>query len=682
MSALEQSKREATLWRMRVAMGLFLGCLCVVLVRAAWLQLMQGSQLSSMAREQYEKELPLMPRRGPILDAKGKPLAISIETDSVFVDANTAAAPPRMPRDLPPATVEGMNELAKLLQLDPGLVQSKFDQKSAFSWLKRFVTPEEAAAVAKLNLKGVGLRKEFKRFYPERGLAAQLLGIVSQATGMNEGLERVYDEPLRGEAQEIQGLRDVRGNLMLSEAGLPPTVRAGATVQTTLDVAVQHVAEESLAAAVTKYRAAGGIAVVMEPNTGAVLAMASVPTYNPNVGAALNPAHRINHAVTSAYEPGSTMKCFLMAAALAEKVIRPDSMIEVTGGEMKFGRKRVSDSHRPESNFETATEVLATSSNVGSARIGLKLGHERLIDWYKKFGFGERTGVNLPGETRGILPTNKGELTTATNAFGQGISASPLQVASALSAIANGGTLMRPYVVAKVTRADGEVLVERGPEPVREVMSKQVARSVTEMMKAVVLPGGSGTQAAIPGFSVAGKTGTAQKADPNTRSYGALRFSSFMGFAPAEAPRVAVYVAIDEPKGEVFGSKVAAPVFREIAAAALQSLSVLPSGAPDPIRAAVEQKRLSQHEPDEREAPALDEGFIDDEAALEVAAMGDGALLVPDIRGLSSREALRRLSDRGLGAELTGSGRVAHQRPQAGMLAKPGTLVRVEMDGT
>lgn len=677
----------ATRWirlRLGLCAVLFLTLLAVVMVRAVYLQVLQGDELGDLARDQYLRELALSPRRGAILDARGIPLAISLETDSVFVDAKSAGKEQKDARDQLPVDAKGLGKLARALKMDLAPVAKKFAQKSAFVWLKRRVTPTEAQEVSRLGLKGVGLVKEFRRFFPQKELASHILGTVGIDSEGLEGVERAQDAALRGSMQEVHGFRDVRGNVLFQEPGVPTGALGGATVQLTIDSAIQRAAEVALADGAAKAKAAAGVALVMDPQTGAILALANVPTFNPNAPGDQLAARR-NRSVTDQYEPGSTMKCFMMAAALTEKLIRPDTLVDVTDGELQIGRKKIRDSHKPEENAETATRVLATSSNVGSARIGLKLGAERLVGWLHSFGFGERTGVGLPGEARGVLqdPQRMGEIATATTAFGQGMAATPLQVVTALSALANGGLLMRPFVVSKVTRADGEVLLERKPEPVRQVVTKEVARTVTTMMKAVVATGGTGTLAAVPGFTVAGKTGTAQKADPLTHGYGDKRYSSFMGFVPADAPRLAIYIALDEPQADVYGGKIAAPIFREIASAALQQLNVSPE-KPQTLELAVlrrdaPKKKGAKAEVkvvESEEGTPFDEGFVDDESGLADAAP-PGALVVPDLKGLSARAALRILGERALEADLEGSGRATTQKPEAGRLVPPGTRVHV-----
>jgi len=663
--------RAARSIRRRLALcgALFLLPPAAILARAVQLQVQQGDRLAGMARDQYLRELELTPRRGLVTDAHGAPLAASAEADSVFVDPSAA-------KDLP------VERLAKALHLDAGFVRRRASGKGSFAWLKRRVSPGEAEAVRGLRLEGVGNVKEFRRFYPQRELASHVVGFVGIDNDGLEGAERAWDHALRGSLLEVRAIRDARGAQLLQEPGVPSAALSGATVELSIDSAIQHAAEQALARGVAKANARAGMIVVMDPHTGAVLALANHPTYNPNApGSDLD--SRRNRAVNDTYEPGSTVKVFTMAGALADGAVRPDTRVEVGDGKLPIGRRTIRDSHRPPAPELTATEVLSLSSNVGAARIGLRLGPARLSAWLRAFGFAERTGVGLPGEPRGQLqdPERMKDIGTATTAFGQGMSATPLQVTTALCAVANGGRLLRPYVVQRVVQADGTPLLERKPEVVREVIAPATARTLAGMMVAVTRKGGTGTLAALPGFDVAGKTGTAQKPDPLTRGYSAdRRFSSFMGFAPAQRPRVAVFVGLDEPKGDVYGGLVAAPVFREVAAEALRQLGVEPDGVGvGALDVAIAQKRLERAASDAARPsdPLVAEDELGDEGELPPA--GDGAI-VPDLTGLSMRAAMRLLHERGLEADPSGTGRALSQEPKAGRTVARGTKVRVVLN--
>ncbi len=661
--------------RLTLCAAVFFLLFAAVMGRAVQLEVLEAGRLGSMARDQDWRTLDLTPRRGPILDARGLPLALSIETESIFLDPNSARAPRKDAQDARPLSARDVRRLARALHLSVGEIKRKLALDRSFVWLERRLPTAEAEAALALHLKGVGSIKEYRRYYPQKQLAAHVLGMVGIDGSGLAGVELAEDTLLKGAPEQVHGIRDVHGRLLFEEPGLPAGALAGATVRLTIDATLQHVAETALAQEVHDARAKAGMAVAMDPRTGAVLALANVPTFNPN--APDGPlAHLRDRAVTDQFEPGSVMKCFLMAGALTDHEITPSTLVDVKGGVLQLGRHRIHDAEKPKADEITATQVLATSSNVGASRIGLGLGPARLIGWYRAFGFGEKTGVDLPGEVAGVLqnPARMGDVATATSCFGQGMTATPIELATALSALANSGTLMRPFVVARVTRADGEVLFDRKPEEVRQVVSPEVARTVVSMMEAVVRRGGTGQRAAMPGFVVAGKTGTAQKADPLTHRYGDQRFASFMGLVPADSPRVVVYVGIDEPQTSHYGGTVAAPVFREIATAALQELGVAPTQSPNPLAVAVAQQDAAKEDAQTVEGAALDQDAVDSTPAPKV---GEGALVVPDLTGLSARAALRALASRSLEAHLSGTGAVEKQYPAAGRRVAPGTRVDV-----
>ena len=672
---------DSTKWiRLRLIFcgACFFGLLGGILTRAVQLQLYQGDRLGEMARDQYLRSIELEPRRGPIVDAHGKSLAVSVDADSIYVDPKQFEKLSLHDR----ANLE--RQLAKSLDLDKDAVHRHVMAGGAFSWLKRRMTPAESQLLRKLPLEktGVATVREFRRYYPQRDIASHVVGMVGIDNEGLDGIERMQDASLKGSSQEMSSVRDSRGRMLVEEADLPGTLPEGSTVQLTIDSTIQQAVEEALRTAMGKTKALASMAIVMDPRTGAILALANNPTFNPNAPGDME--SRRDRIVTDLYEPGSVMKCFVLAGALAEGLFTPQSPVDVSGGVLQIGRRTIHDSHKPHSNIETVTQVLATSSNVGAARIGLRLGGDKIVSTLKQFGFGERTRITLPGEGRGVLqdPKRMGEIGAATTSFGQGMTATPLQVATALSAIANDGFLMRPYIVQKVTTRTGEVLFDQPPETVRQVLTPDIAHQVREMMVAVTTDTGTGKEAAVAGFRVAGKTGTAQKADPHTRTYGGKRFSSFMGFVPAEDPRLAIYVAFDEPQGNVYGGAVAAPVFREIATAGLLQLGVMPSGV-DPLQPPKGAKAAAVVTKKKKEPPPVVEETVDEDEDVPdasddvVASAANGASAVPDLHGLSARSALRVLGEKAFEADLEGSGHVVSQKPEPGRTALRGTRVHV-----
>ncbi len=558
---------ESPVRRIRIrifVLGLLLfGSLGGLLARAVRLQLGEEKKLGRVAREQYQATVSLPGRRGDIRDRNGVALASSVQVDSIFAD-------PRAILDLDEA-VEG---LAGALHLPARALRRRLAEKGRFVWVKRQVTAAEARAVEGLGLSGIGAVKESRRFYPERELAAQLLGFTGVDGEGLEGLERFYDQVLAGRSVLLPCVRDARGRLIAEETATADDLE-GAALDLTIDRALEYLAQQAIDRQVAESHAASGIAIVLEPATGALLALAVAPPFNPN---SVRPSDRDalrDRAVTDAFEPGSTFKSFLAAALLQEKVATPATPLFAENGAWRIGRRTLHD-HEP-FGWLTLARVLQVSSNIGAAKFGLALGRIRLHDYLQAFGFGARTGIALPGEVRGTVASLRSDISVATASFGQGVTATPLQIVTAFGALANGGTLMRPYVVERIVEPDGRSVTTE-PRPIRSVVSRAVARTVTKMLEAVVEKGGTAPAAAVPGYLVAGKTGTAQKADPLTGGYSAdKRFASFVGYLPAQAPRFVIGVFVDEPKGKIYGGEVAAPVFREIAEGALRQMGVPPT---------------------------------------------------------------------------------------------------------
>jgi cell division protein FtsI (penicillin-binding protein 3) len=446
--------------------------------------------------------------------------------------------------------------------------------------------------------------------------------------------------------------------------------REGARVELTLEQGLQLAAERALSRAVSSSRAVSGVAIALDPRTGEILALAVAPAVNPN--ATRRGGELRNRAVADSFEPGSTMKTFTIAGALDRGALRPLDPIDCGNGRLAVGAHVIHD-HAP-LGWVGASKVLSSSSNVGAARIGARLGREGLFETLAAFGFGERTGVGLPGEVKGQVPVPRSDIALATQSFGQGLTATALQVTNAMAAIANGGTLMRPLLVRRVVDpATGDVLEEARPEAVRRAVSAETAAIVSRWLVGVVEDEkGTGRRARLDGWRAAGKTGTAQKADPVSGGYSADRhYSSFVGFAPAEAPRIAIGVFVDEPKGEIYGGEVAAPPFREIAEHALKLLGVPPSG---PALAAAAP--VDAPEPAAAEAA---EGPPAVEQAARTAPGGGAGIAVPALAGLPARAAVRTLEALDLAAELRGSGRVVGQSPAPGKIVARGTRVRMTL---
>jgi cell division protein FtsI (penicillin-binding protein 3) len=615
---------------------LFSALLALIVGRAVDLTVLRGPDFVRRADGQHTEEVTLVPERGPIVDRNGEALALSVKVPSIFVHPRQfAGQEARLP------------ELAAALGVTPRRLRARFDATRRFIWLERHASPRHAEAVEHLGLRGVGTLLEGRRFYPHEALAAHVLGFVGTDGGL-EGLEGRFDRMIRGEAQTLEVYRDAYRRAIY-KAGVHAGPTEGSRLEVTIDAGLQAITERELASGVAAARAAGGAAIVLDPWTGEVLALANVPTYNPNEpgdGRERRWRDRIrNRALTDPYEPGSTFKAVLAAAALQERIVTPNEMIFCENGRYPVGRWTLHDSHPH--GWLSFAEVIQYSSNIGAAKVGERLGRDRYFRHLRDFGFGERTGIELPGETPGILrPVDSwARIDLLTHSFGQGVSVTPIQMAVAFAAIANGGTLMRPWVVRRITSPTGAVLLENEPRPERRVVSPEVARVTTELLRRVVEEkGGTGAKARLDDFSVAGKTGTAQKVDPRTGGYSSKRIGSFVGFVPADGPRLVILVLIDEPGTSSYGGVVAAPVFRSIATAALKQLGVQPA-----VEMAAAVPPAAAAPPAATVPPP------------EAAASG-----TPSFLGLSMREALSRAQDAGWTVRVRGSGWVAMQDPPPG----------------
>jgi cell division protein FtsI (penicillin-binding protein 3) len=638
----------------------------VVAGRAVQLQIFRREDLSSQARDQYVREMELKPRRGPILDRNGVTLAADVEADSAFVDPKEFDARAK-PGDL--------GRLAGALQVDGAALAKRIARGGRFAWVKRRLSPAESSAVRALKLPGVGFVKEFRRYYPARDVAGQVLGAVGESGEGLEGIERLHDEVLQGEPVRIAGLRDARGALALDAPPVPSDALVGGRVELTIDQALQSFAEAALARMVEKARAHAGMLVAIDPATGEILALANAPLYNPNA-AKRAPEAMKNRAVLDSFEPGSTMKTFTLAGALEAGVLKEDDSIDCENGRLRIGRHVINDHHGL--GWVGPARVLMSSSNVGSAKIGARLGREGLRRTLGAFGFGERVGLGLPGEPRGVVPQPRADIALATMSFGQGLTATPLQITAAMSAIANGGVLMKPTLVRRIVErkgsergAEDRVTFEARPMAIRRVVSPGTAATMARWLEGVVHEKeGTGKKARLERWRAAGKTGTAQKADPVTGGYSRdKRFSSFVGFAPADRPRIAIGVFIDEPRGEVYGGELAAPVFREVAEWAMQQAGVPPL----PMALAAADAAPAAPQAAEPAPPA---------APVEVAPakpLAPGSVAVPLVEGLPARSALRTLEQAELLGEVVGTGRVASQVPRPGQVVPRGSTVRVTL---
>lgn len=641
----------------------FVAVLCGIFARAVNLQVHQGQRLQGMAEDQYLRDLEIPARRGDIFDRRGTPLAQSVDVDSIWVD-------PSMLEN----TRDTAKKLAAILSVDQKELFERFGRGRRFAWVKRQVSQTELEKVKALNLPAFGFAKEPRRFYPQRELAAHVIGLVGTDARGLDGLELSFEDELSGDKARRASVRDAKGRKVLTNGVEDPLSRQGAAVTLTIDRQLQYATEKALLKAVDEAKAVAGMAVVLDPKTGEILALANAPRFNPNAPQGSSADSFRNRSVTDAFEPGSTFKAFVIARALDDKVITEQTTFNCENGNYAIGRNVVHDTH-PHGVLD-ARGVLQVSSNICAAKIGQKLGRETLVDTYQRFGFGERAGLGLPGEAKGVVPFPRAEIALATQSFGQGLTASPLQVAAAFGALGNKGVLMKPYVVAKVVDADGLVLLDNKPTEVRRVVSAKTAASVVSMLESVVEKGGTAPKARMDAYRVAGKTGTAQKADPVAKGYSDKRFASFVGMVPAEDPRVVIAIFIDEPKTDVYGGLVAAPAFKEIAEVAMPHLAVPPSREVPTVEVAVAKKPEPAAKAEKNPVVAAIERL--DTVTEEPA---EGSVRVPDLKGQPARAAVTQALTVALEPRLVGSGRVVAQTPAAGSLVEKGARITLELAG-
>lgn len=643
------------------AIGVFFALFFVIVAaRSFYLQVIKEDEWVKLADKQHQKIVPLIPVRGSISDCNGSPLAVSIDMDSCFAD-------PRSIENIP----ETAAKLAPILGMPRAELEKKLNGGKSFVWLQRRMVPELAAKVKALKLEGIGFVKETKRFYPNSEVASNVIGFTGVDPSGLEGVELKYDSTILGNSGYLITERDALGRDIALKGAVVKNSSKGNSVVLTIDKNIQYITEKELAAAVKNSGAKGGIAVVMDPQTGKVLAMANYPTFNPNTFAQYPHQYLRNHAICDSFEPGSTMKVLLLAAALEEKVVSSGDRFNCENGSYSVGGITIHDTHTY--GTLTVSDILKYSSNIGAAKIGRRLGATRLSGYLRNFGIGEKSGIDLPGEAGGNLRDKSSwyESDLATISFGQGMTASAIQLAAAYSAVANGGTLMKPYIVDRVTDENGLVLQRFAPQPKARVVSQQTTERLAKIMETVVATGGTGTAAAVEGYRVAGKTGTAQKVDPLTRRYSASkRTASFIGFVPADRPRLTIAVIVDEPKTSPYGGVVAAPAFGAIAQQSLCYLKVSPDGV---VRQKPAVLKVKNEQPLQQVAsvvaPSAAEGSIDN---------GDQGEQMPNFRGLSMREVLRLMEKRKLNVKLIGSGRAVEQNPPVGKKIAPDDQVWVK----
>jgi cell division protein FtsI (penicillin-binding protein 3) len=653
----------------------------IISARLVYLQFSQYENLANRARQQQQNSIETSPTRGELLDRQERQLARSVQTVSLFLDPDGLDA-----------TVLDRNaqQLAKSLGLKQTELAKQFRDAAAakkrFIWLARRLDADFANKIVELNLPGVQTQLEPKRYYPNGSLAAHVLGYVGLDGKGLGGVEQFYNAKISGEAGHLLVEKDAYGKPYESyEIASKP----GQTVILTIDQSIQYMAEQALQGAVQRSHAKSGSVIVLDPRSGEILALANAPTFDPNKVSEAKPETRSNWALQNIYEPGSTFKVVAFSAALEKKLAKPDDHIDCQMGAITVAGRVVHD-HHPFGSL-TIAEALAKSSNVAAIKLGLRVGDPTMYDYIRRFGFGAKTGIELPGETNGILrkverwqPSSIGSI-----AIGQEVGVTPVQMVSAFGALANDGVRIAPHLIREVRDAGGNVVYRAQPEQ-RRVISAETAIALRSMLEGVTL-NGTAKKAQLDGYSAAGKTGTAQKIDPKTKTYSSTKFvGSFVGFAPVSNPQVVIIVVIDEPAGAYHGGDVAAPVFREVAEQVLPALNVMPdietTSGPDLIAqtntdpehvAKIQEEKAQSEEQRKATMPTVDSnGGRSGEVVYAVATKK--AMLMPDLRGRSVRDVARTCAQLGLQVEARGEGRVTKQNPSAGTEVSTGQLVYVD----
>ncbi len=615
----------------------FVLCFAVVMVRAYQLQIHERDRLEVLARSTYIKLKRLPPKRGSIYDRNGHEMAVSVKAWSVYARPSRITNPRKTAR-----------QLSRILHKNTRTIYLLLKKDRKFVWIIRKIPLERAIKIKKLNLDGIGVLSENRRYYPNKEIAAHVIGFVGIDNQGLEGLEKKYDHILKGPPRTLLEMKDAFGRSFYTDKSVISGMDLK-DIYLTIDRDIQYTVQEALRKAVRQTKAKSGNCIVLDPETGEVLAMADVPEFNPNIFYEFRMFQWRNRAVTDCYEPGSTIKAILLAAALEKGAVTPDTRFDCEHGRYNIAGHVIHDSHRH--GILTVSDIIAQSSNIGAIKIGRALGYGVFYDYLRKFGFGEKTGIDLLGERRGSVRLSKDSrpVDQATAFFGQGISVTSIQLATAFAAIANGGKLMRPYVVKEIRYHSGKLLCRTHPKLIRRVISSEVARKTAMVLEKVTDNTGTAPAAAIYGFDVAGKTGTSQKIDPKTGRYSRHRYEAiFVGFVPVVHPKMVILVMIDEPKGIPYGGVVSAPVFKEVGLWTLNYMKVNPQAA----HLAITCKDV----PVKKRRSCKQDRFPNDK--------------LPDFTGSSMRKVLEKARHMGLVVTLEGTGMAVKQYPKPGVPIK------------
>ena len=667
--------------RLLIVAGVALLWMTAVFGRLSYLQLVRHSDYLVRAQRQQQRTIEITPKRGAIYDRNMHPLAMSVPVESAFA----------VPSELGDNKMMAARLLSGVLGIPRDVLEARFESGGSFAWVLRKLPPDKAEAVRALNLKGVYLQNENQRYYPKRDLAAHVVGFVDLDEKGLGGIEYELDSLIRGKSEKIVVMADARQRWFDGGAAQKDQ---GANVVLTIDEKIQYIAERELAAALAKTRALAGTVIVQNPNNGAILALANWPKFNPNSPNDSKAESRMDRAVSAIYEPGSTFKLITLAAAFDQNLTNPDEIFDCENGSVIVAGHRIHD-HKP-FKLLTVSEILAKSSDVGAIKIAIRLGAPKFYEYIRAFGFGQQTGVELPGESKGLLKKfeNWSGVSIGSISMGQEVGVTPIQLVTAVSAIANGGTLYKPHVVAEVRRGD-QLLGPSGPltpgEP-REIIRPETAATLRRLMEGVIL-NGTGPLARLDGWTAAGKTGSAQKIDPATGRYSPTQLiASFTGFAPINDPAVTILVSLDSPVGQHEGGQVAAPVFKRIAEQVLPYLDVprdVPL-SPKLIQAAYKQNESESNEnlqdfspvdftaqPDDTAAQKSDNKAEPSQPAVTVALDEGGDIAVPDFHGKAMRDVTEMCLRLGLDPVLVGSGLATEEAPASGARVRRGAKITV-----
>jgi cell division protein FtsI (penicillin-binding protein 3) len=680
--------------RLLIVAGVALLWMTAVFGRLGYVQLIRHSDYLARAQRQQQRTVDITPKRGAIYDRNMHPLAMSVPVESAFA----------VPTEIGDNKAMAARLLSGVLGIPRDVLETRFDSGNSFVWVLRKLPPDKADAVRALNLKGVYLQAENQRYYPKRELAAHVLGFVDLDERGLGGIEYQLDSTIRGKSEKIVVMADARQRWFDGSAAQKDQ---GANVVLTIDEKIQYIAERELAAAIAKTHSLAGTIIVQNPNNGEILALANWPKFNPNTPSESKTESRMDRAVSAIYEPGSTFKLITLAAAFDQNLIRPEEVFDCENGKVYVAGHRIRD-HKA-FGMLTVADILSQSSDVGAIKIALRLGPPKFYEYIRNFGFGQQTGVDLPGESRGMLRKleNWSAVSIGSISMGQEVGVTPLQLVTAVSSIANGGTLYKPHVVSQLRRGD-QILPMTGPlapsEP-KEAIRPETAATLRRLMEGVVL-NGTGKLARLDGWTAAGKTGSAQKIDPNTGRYSPTQLiASFSGFAPINDPAVTILVSLDSPVGQHEGGQVAAPAFKRIAEQVLAYLDV-PRDVPlSPKLIQASYKRAEAEEvatledftpvdfgsqPDQPPtAEPVAKGVKGKDLAAEpanpsltVALDEGGDIALPDFQGKTMRDVTEMCLRLGLEPVLVGSGLATDEAPLVGTKVRRGAKITVRFGDT